>query len=409
MINTRVHLGLLAACVTFVSGLACAGGAQNPAAVSPEIARKLNEIIAHAALDGSRPGGMIVRVHSLKDDRVWEGAAGAFDGAKGTLIRPSDPFRVASITKSFAAGVIWRLAEDRKIGLDDLISKYLDPSLVSRIHVLNGVSYGERITIRQLLCHCSGVYDFAEGNGAWERFVFMHPEKRWERQEYFEYAIRDGKPYFVPGEGHHYSDTGYELLGLVIEKVTGKPLATIYREYIYEPLGLKETYLEGREPAIGSPRSHNYIGFLDETNYDPTQDGPASGGQVSTAKDLALYITSVLQGRFFKDPKTLAATLEVAQVPEIPSDPVKEERKSKAHFMFYSQELDGIEFIGHGGFWGSAMFYQPQRQLIITGTSNQVERKLPLADLAKAFDISIAESVLQLSGAIRPPAKSRTN
>ena len=308
---------IFTAWVALMSGLACAGDAQSPTAVSPEIARKLNEIVTHAALDGSRPGGMIVRVHSLKDNRVWEGAAGAFDGATETPIKPTDPFRTASIAKSFAAGVIWRLVEDGKLGLDDPISKYIDPSLVSRIHVLNGVSYGERITIRQLLCHCSGVYDFAEVDGAWERFVFMHPEKRWERQEYFEYAIRDGKPYFVPGQGHHYSDTGYELLGLVIEKVTGKPLAAVYREYIFQPLGIKETYLEGREPAIGRPRSHNYIGFLDETPYDPTQDGPASGGLVSTAQDLALYITAVLQGRFFKDPNTLARTLEVAQVAEL--------------------------------------------------------------------------------------------
>jgi D-alanyl-D-alanine carboxypeptidase len=279
------------------------------------------------------------------------------------------------------------------------MSKYLDPSLVSRIHVLNGVSYGERITLRQLLTHSSGVYDFAAANGAWERYVFMHPEKRWEREEYFEYAIRDGKPYFIPGEGHHYSDTGYELLGLVVEKVTGKPLAKVYREFIFEPLGIKETYLEGREPAIGRPRSHNYVGFLDETGYDPTQDGPACGGLVSTAQDLAIYITSVLQGRFFKNPKTLERTLEVSQVPEIPADPEAEARKYRAHFMFYAREFDGVEFIGHGGFWGSAMFYQPQRQLIITGTSNQVERRIPLAELAKAFDSSITESVQQLSGA----------
>jgi D-alanyl-D-alanine carboxypeptidase len=294
--------------------------------------------------------------------------------------------------------VIWRLIEDGKLGLDDLISKYLDPSLVSRIHVLNGVSYGERITIRQLLTHTSGVHDFAAVNEPWERYVFMHPEKRWERQEYFEYAIRE-KPYFVPGEGHHYTDTGYELLGLVIEKVTGKPLAKVYREFIFEPLGIKETYLEGREPAIGRPRSHNYIGFLDETPYDPTQDGPACGGLVSTAQDLALYITSVLQGRFFKDPKTLAATLEPTHLPETPPDPENEAQKFTSRYMFYSKESDGVEFLGHGGFWGSVMFYQPQRQLIITGTSNQVERKVPLADIAKAFDISIMESVQRISTA----------
>ena len=394
-------LVVLTCCAALVSSPvpANAASAQTPTPVSPEIARKLNEIVTHAALDGSRPGGMIVRVHSLKDNRVWEGVAGAFDGATEVPIKPTDPFRTASIAKSFAAGVVWRLIEEHKLGLDDLMSKYLDPSLVSRIHVLNGVSYGERITIRQLITHTSGVRDFAAANEPWERYVFMHPEKRWERQEYFEYAINDGPPYFVPGEGHHYSDTGYELLGLVIEKVTAKPLPQVYHEFILDPLGLKETYQEGREPAVGRPRSHNYIGFLDETPYDPTQDGPACGGFVSTAQDLARYITAVVQGRFFKDPKTLPATLEPSHLPETPPDPDSEARKFTSRLMFYSQELDGVEFLGHGGFWGSVMFYQPQRQLVITGTSNQVERKVPLAAIAKAFDISIAESVQQLSGA----------
>jgi CubicO group peptidase (beta-lactamase class C family) len=106
---------------------------------------------------------------------------------------------------------------------------------------------------------------------------------------------------------------------------------------------------------------------------------------------------------------TQAATLEVAEVPEIPPDPVKATRKYVARFMFYSQELDGVEFIGHGGFWGSAMFYQPQRELVITGTSNQVERRLPLADIAKAFDISVTESVLRLSGDIRRSAWSHVS
>jgi len=84
-------------------------------------------------------------------------------------------------------------------------------------------------------------------------------------------------------------------------------------------------------------------------------------GCVSAATYCKYFITSVLKGRFFKDPKTLAATLEVAEVPEIPADPVKEARKSRARFMFYSEERGGVEFIGHAGVWGTAMFYQPSR------------------------------------------------
>lgn len=362
--------------------------AESKTSVSPDIAHKLDAIITQARAD-ALPGGIILRVLSLKDNRVWEGTAGPFDEATRTPIRLDNTFRVASITKAFTAAVIWRLVEEGKIGIDDLMSQYIEPSIVSRIHVLNGVSYGERITIRDLLCHCSGIYDYSIGVNEWTRFVFSHPRKHWDPKELIEVAIRDGKPYFPPGQGQKYSDTGYVLLGMIIEKVTGRPLASAYRKYVYAPLDLKDTYLEGHERAFGKPRSHNYVGYLDESNYDPTLDAFASGGLVSNTRDLARFITGILRGRFFKNPKTLAAALEI---PAAPPDPSKADTKSRPRFLFYSFERKGIEFIGHAGIWGAAMFYQPQRELIITGTGNQVNRKLPLAEIARAFDVVDADS-----------------
>jgi D-alanyl-D-alanine carboxypeptidase len=362
-----------AACVP-AKGLAAAE-------VDANTAQRLQAIIDHSRDDGL-PGGIIVRIESLKEGRVWTGTSGPFDEATAQPIKPNDAFRVASITKSFSAAVIWRLVEEGKISVDDAIAKYLPADLVRRIHVLNGVSYGDRITIRQLLCHCAGLYDYATDKDVL-RYTFAHPKKHWTPMELVETALRSGSPYFPPGQGQHYSDTGYLLLGMIIEKVTGKPLARVYHEFIYSPLGMHDIYLEAREPAVGPPLSHNYVGYLDEHDFDPTLDAYASGGQVSTAAELARFIAAVMQGHFFKDPGTLAAALAK---PELPDNPSLDEERYLGRYLFYSTERDGVALIGHAGFWGGAMFYDAQRDIVITGTSNQVDRRVPLAELLKAFE-----------------------
>ena len=369
--------------------LAAAMAASNPLAatsVSPATAQKL-QVILDSARDDALPGGIILRVQSLKTGAVWEGVSGPFaEEDERTPVRAQDAFRVASITKAFTAAVIWRLAEDKKLSVEDLIGKYLDPYVVSHIDILDGVSYGEQISVRELLCHCSGIWDYAVENKNMMRYIFAHPNRQWEPPELIDIAIKKGKPYFKPSEGFHYSDTNYILLGQIIEKVTGQPLTQVYREQIYEPLNLRDTYLEGREPAVGGPRSHNYVGYLDETTYNPTMDAYASGGQVSTSRDLAKFITAVMTGHFFKSPDTLKAALAPPKLKRGDSSAQAdgEERWLPGH-LFYTSERDGMKFVGHAGFWGGIMFYQPDLELVITGTGNQVDRHLPLAAIAKTF------------------------
>lgn len=366
------------ACAAFARDAIAAG----PSDVDAKTAQNLQLLLDQGRDDGL-PGGIILRIESLRDGRTWQGTSGPFEEAREDVpIRATDSFRVASITKSFTAAVIWRLAEDGKIGIDDRISRYLPADLVGRIHVLNGTSSGNRITIRQLLCHCSGVYDYATDKVVL-RYMFAHPEKHWTPLELIDFALRSGKPYFPPGQGQHYSDTGYLLLGLVIEHVTHEALAQVYRQFIYIPLGLHETYLEAREPAVGPPLSHNYVGYLDEHNYDPTLDAYASGGQVSTATDLAKFIGAVMKGQFFKHPKTLQAAMAA---PELPNKSAADKARYLGHYLYYSSEHDGVRLIGHEGFWGAVMLYDPDGDLVVTGTSNQVDRNLPVRQLIKAFE-----------------------
>jgi D-alanyl-D-alanine carboxypeptidase len=128
------------------------------------------------------------------------------------------------------------------------------------------------------------------------------------------------------------------------------------------------------------------VGYLDETSFNPTLDAYSSGGQVSTAEDLAKFIDAVITEHFFRHPATLQSAMALPTFKSPPiTAPVQEERKFRTHFMFFSFVQDGTEFIGHSGYWGAVMFYQPERGLVITGTGNQVDRKLPLTAIARAF------------------------
>lgn len=372
---------LLLACVGCVTSMANAAAAAAAAEVDKATAQRLQAIIDRARDDGL-PGGLIVRIESLRDGRLWTGVSGPFAEAEPQPIKPTDAFRVASITKAFTAAVIWRLAEEGRLSVDDRIARYLPSNLIGRIHVLNGTSFGDRITIRQLLCHCAGLYDYATDKNVL-RYTFAHPNKHWTPQELIDVALRSGQPYFPPGQDQHYSDTGYLILGLIIEKITGEPLAQVYHEFIYTPLGLRDIYLEAREPPVGPPLSHNYVGYLDEHDFDPTLDAYASGGQVSTAADLAKFIGAVMQGHFFKNPKTLEVALAKPPLPGGKSS--ADEERYLGRYLFYSTERDNVMLMGHAGFWGGAMFYDAGRDIVITGTTNQVERRLPLAELLKVF------------------------
>jgi CubicO group peptidase (beta-lactamase class C family) len=109
---------------------------------------------------------------------------------------------------------------------------------------------------------------------------------------------------------------------------------------------LRDTYLEGREASVGPPRSHNYVGYLDETNFNPTLDAYASGGQVSTARDLAKFISAVMTGHLFRNPDTLKAALArpVLKPGAANAQPGEEGRYMPRH-LFYSTERDGVSFI----------------------------------------------------------------
>jgi D-alanyl-D-alanine carboxypeptidase len=232
-------------------------------------------------------------------ERTWQGASGLGDLRANRPARAGDRFRIGSVTKSFVATVVLQLVGEGRLGLDDTLERWL-PGLVPG---------GERITLRQLLQHTSGLYNYTDD--------LPEPPRRFRPGELV--AIATGhKPLFAPGTQFSYSNTNYILAGMLVERVTGQRLAAQLRQRILQPLALDGTELPTTERRIAGPHVNGYVppdedwrvsdgpgGLVNVTEMD-TSWAWAAGAMVSTTTDLARFYQALLGGQLLA-PELMAA------------------------------------------------------------------------------------------------------
>jgi D-alanyl-D-alanine carboxypeptidase len=307
-------------------------------------------------------GGGVVRIAG-PHGAICEGAAGLTAGPGSAPMTPSTPFEIASITKTVTATVILQLVEEGRLSLDSRLGDLL-PAKFSR-------GFNSSITVRQLLSHTSGLAHYwedgprdREGNNAFLRAFLAEPQRFWQPDDILDLARV--LPARRPGARFHYSDTNYVLLGLIVEQTTGKPLHAVFREKIFDPLGMKSTWLSYREKRRGAAPSHRYEGTEDLDNVPRQSADWAGGGLVSTTQDLERFLRGLATGALFKKPDTLQVMLE--------GGPVGEPGISYG-LGLYRVQLDGRlgEVWGHDGHGNSFAYYWPRRDITFTGTLNQTE------------------------------------
>src|SRR5438132_13466261 len=227
-----------------VTGLSLSCTRQRESALKPIDQAALQTMVDTTAKELIIPGAVVL----LRTPQ------GEFTVSYGTtLLGATSPpgadthFRIASNTKTMTAAVIVLLAQEGKLSLDDPVSKYVP-----------GVPDGDKITITELLKMRSGLYSYDDDPEFWA-ILDRDPTKVWSPAEVLAIAFKH-PPYFPPGADFHYSNANYALLGLIAEKIDGKPLAQIMHDRLFGPLGLKNTML----PAITSntlpePYSHGYL------------------------------------------------------------------------------------------------------------------------------------------------------
>jgi CubicO group peptidase (beta-lactamase class C family) len=271
----------------------------------------LDQVLA-AHVEQGLPG-VALRVEQ-GDETLLADAAGVASIERQTPLRTDDRFPIYSIAKAFTATVALQLVDEEVFTLEDTVAKWLDDPVVERIpHI-------DEITLRQLLNHTGGVYDYGDADSPFWQDAFFgptaDPTREWAPQELLAYA--DGAnhaPYFAPGEGYHYANTDYVLVGLMIEAATGNRLADEMRTRILDPLGLADTYLVGDDAV--SPDDANHVdgyhvidGELANVSATNLSWAWAAGGMVSTTADLARFGRAVFSGELLS-PESFAAMFTV--------------------------------------------------------------------------------------------------
>ncbi len=306
----------------------------------------------------------------------WSGAAGIGNQDGQVPMTKDTPIYIASITKLCTATVIMRLYEKGALSLDDPMSRYLPEKLIRGIHVYKGKDYSHEITIRQLLSHTSGIADYYTekpkgGKNLFDLFL-EKPDRSWTVDEAIARARNDLVPNFQPDTNTSYSDTNFQLLGKIIEAVTGKPLHVVYEDFIFRPLGLKHTWLIGRsEPQLTPSAALAEVFYKDRNITKMRSNGAywADGGIVSAADEMIIFLKALNEGRIIrKDTLKLMHQWHKLQFP-------LQYGYGTMYFKLprlISTVMKAAPLWGHSGSTGSFLYYSEDLNLYMAGTINQV-------------------------------------
>jgi D-alanyl-D-alanine carboxypeptidase len=360
-----LSLALPAACSSPKGGAPDSGDSGDSA--DDADALDLDGVLARVVADNDGHGGGILQATAPSGTR-YRGATGDAT-VGGPPITTDDTFEVASITKTFTATTVLLLVEDGAFSLDDPLSSAL-PDWSTGLLVVDGVDHTPGITVRQLLNHTSGLPDYwadppyVQGgvNAFLEAFI-ADPDRSWTPQEILAY-VPDLEPIGTPGSTWHYSDTNYVLLGLIIERATGEPLRDAFRDRLFDPLALDDTWTSFRE-GRPLPEAHRYEGDWDMSDKTHQTADWAGGGLISTADDLTVFLRALAEGEIFREAGTLAAMQ--AGVPTGYDD------VSYGLGLFQVALDDGTSLWGHEGYGNSFMYLHTRDDTIYAGALNQTE------------------------------------
>lgn len=268
---------------------------------------------ADALLPQGAPG-VLVEVDTPRGDIRVRSGHGNVD--RRTPVPWNARFRIGSYTKTFVAATVLHLVGEGRMSLEDTVEHRL-PGVVAG----NG-NDGSKITVRQLLQHTSGLRNYTElmPELASEREFLRNRFKTVTPEEVVALAVRQA-PDFPPGQDWSYSNTGYALAGMIIERVTGRTWQQEVRDRILRPLGLRDTVLPGTSPFLPRPHATGYQRFpekgadadpddpqyreaVDVTVFNPSWGG-AAGDMISTTDDANRFLQALMSGRVLR-PELLA-------------------------------------------------------------------------------------------------------
>jgi len=321
---------------------------------------KLLEILKKTA-EGQKIRGACFALK--KGEFSWLGAAGDISALQ--------PYFIASTTKLFTTDIILALRSEGKLDLHDKVIQHLGESLLRRLHVIKGTDYSSEIRIIHLLAHSSGLPDYFQGKApggiSLESEILNGKDQAWSLPEVLE-RTRNIPALFPPGtkDKAHYSDTNFQLLGAIAEKITGKTFDFLCRTMVTEPLGLQQTWLYN-DPADNRPKNLWYREKDLRIPQAMRSFGP-DGGIVSTSSDMLIFLDAFFTGKLFP-----AEYLPELQQWNRIFFPLRSGIGIHLFRLPWMLNPFGTvpEFIGHSGLSGALAFYCPKENITIAGTVNQ--------------------------------------
>ena len=342
---------------------------------------------------------MTVFVSGKNVPNPWGIAAGMADASTARSLTIDTPLRVASNTKTFVAATVLRLWEQDAISLDAPIVSLLAPTL-ERLLTSRGYRT-DKITVRHLLSHSAGVYDHAD-DPRYFKAVLADPTHDWTREEQVALSCHYAGPTNEPGQQNKYSDTGYILLGDIVERVTQQPLAQSVRHQLrFDERGLASTWWELAEaqPAGTQARARQFLddaAVTDVTDLSATLDLYGGGGLVMSVRDLATFHQELFENRVFDDPATLAEMLRKGE----------HEGADDYRLGISVKRVRGRECYSHAGFWGTAVYYSPDAGISIAGfTTHRAGRPALVTLIEEAIGGRVRQRVVNQA---KRPQRNRT-
>lgn len=319
-------------------------------------------------------GSSLLLIHSDSLNIHWKTC---MDKDPEADVHPDQPYHFASIGKTITSVMIAILYEKGFIDYENKISRYLDKEILKGLHVYRGRDYSGQIMVKHLLNHTSGLADYYTDKNddkvSVMDLMIKEPDHFWTPIETIEWTRQNLDPFFAPGEGFHYSDTNYQLLGLIIESITQRPMHESLSEYIFDPLGMDDTYqLFYSEPRNKRKQQivnlyHNGLNLSEATSISLDWAG---GGIVSTSEDMLKFIRAVNENQII--------TKETFQK--------MQEWVKMGPGLFYGYGLMNFRFMmspkeydiwGNSGSIGAFMYYNPGMDVYMIGSFHKLNYHAP--------------------------------
>ncbi len=345
----------------------------HPAAEQTVIASPLQRVLDDYSAE--RNVGLQASV-IFPDGSQWNGVSGFASHEKECPVTSEHHFGIGSVTKLYTAALVMLQAEAGTLSLDDPISKWLD------------LPYAEQVTLRMALNHTSGIPDYTSDAAFLLRYVGL-PEKSWRPDELVE-VISDKPLQFAPGARHEYSNSNYLLLGIILEKASGKPYAALLQEMTDE-LGLRDTYYLKYPADIFIANAYDedllHVGAPNLTGLRLSLHSGAfsAGGIVCTSSDVARFTRALFTGKILSD-ESLAEMTTFVDAPD------EDAPERIGYGLGVRQMVIGEEsFVGHTGAipgYSAVTAFGVDNGITITilGNLSVIEQERLLAEIMKAVN-----------------------